>query len=75
MSSYTIAVIFIVVSYFVGFFIGRIWNKKDIPVIGTIWVYESAKEVWFSLNEDELEVEHDGSAKVLIKIVPDDKQK
>lgn len=69
MSTYTIAVIFIVVSYLIGFSIGKNWNKEDIPVVGTIWVYEELKEVWFALDEDELEVEHDSSAKVLIKIV------
>ena len=74
MSACTIAVIFIIVSYLVGFSIGKSWNKEDMPVIGTIWICEKNKEVWFSLNEDEFEVEHDSSAKVLKKIVPDNKQ-
>ena len=75
MSTYAIGVIFIVLAYLLGLTIGKMGNaEKDMPVVGTLWVYEELKEVWFALDEEEIEVEHDSAAKVLIKVVRDNKQ-
>ena len=75
MSTYAIAVIFIVIAYLLGFTIGKKGGiEKDMPVVGTLWIYEEQKEIWFALNEEDFEVEHDSAAKVLIKIVHDNKQ-